>query len=90
MTETVSTHLMYLRRIRNRCTLPVLQIPYVAIKTNNIKLSIDELLLMFYEFFSVCLYPNEGMDYNRFYDYYNLEKANKEWIIQCNENYQFY
>ncbi len=62
----------------------------LIIKTNNIKLSIDELLLMFYEFFSVCLYPNEGMDYNRFYDYYNLEKANKEWIIQCNENYQFY
>ena len=54
--------------------------------------NIDDLMIKYYQFFSIVL-KDGGIfvkNYDKFYEYYDLEKPDKEWIKNCSEKHILY
>lgn len=50
---------------------------------------LDELMIKYYQFFSVVLKDGDIFikNYDKFYEYYNLETPDREWIKKCKREY---
>ena len=64
----------------------------VILKYCNEISSIDEILLKYYEFFSIVLKDGNIFikDYNKLYEYYNIDLPDKDWLKKCKNNYIFF
>ena len=53
---------------------------------------LDDLLVKYYEFFSVILKDGDIFirNYNKFYEYYGIELPEKDWLKKCKDNYVLY
>jgi len=53
---------------------------------------LDDLLVKYYEFFSVILKDGDIFvkNYNKFYEYYGIELPEKSWLKKCRDNYILY
>jgi len=59
----------------------------LIIKYYDETMKISNILSLFYEYFAISKITHIGMDYDGFYDYYNLEKPDKKWVNYCSEKY---